>query len=281
MPNNPDGIIRYAVQMDSLDDIILIVPTGKMVRKYQMSFLRKYFESSHKPCSKPNIFTLQNFIGNCFNSLLDSRKFRIISEAYRLALFEEAIEKGGLNYFVREGRKPSNTVLKRLADLVYGLKEDGITLSDINKDLDNPDDSVFDIDRFKDIQKIYNCYQQLLGEKYLDYPEMLKLLNNLITKEINKSPIDALNLFEELNIESNPLNKIFPKNPIILLFGFSEFKQPEIDFLSKFAKALLPFAINIDFSEINGPLFGNLRDTLWTLEVAGFKRKNLDGNEKR
>jgi ATP-dependent helicase/nuclease subunit B len=52
--------------------------------------------------------------------------------------------------------------------------------------------------------------------------------------------------------------------------GFSEFKIPETEFLALFAKNDVPFALNLEYSDRNGPLFGNLEDNIMALINAGF-----------
>ncbi len=238
-----------AIKENNLNQLILIVPTGRLVRFLKNEIIRKYFEIHKKPLVNANIYTLQSFITKCFEFQPNSKKFRIISDGYQLALFEEAVKNAELTFFAGKEGKVSIPTISRLAKLIYGLKEDGITPQDLEKDL-NSDDENIDKPRLSDIFKIYTEYQKLLGEKFLDFPQ---LLNRTIDFFSN-----------------NKIDGCFKNQPKILLNGFSQFKPPEIKFITLFAKSQLPFAIQIDYSPNNGPLFSNLEDTIIAIKDCGF-----------
>ena len=248
------AVIEKIVLDDDLTQVFIIVPTGKYVRYLEKEIVRSYFKRHGKPCGTLNIFTIQKFVQYCFNLLFPRSKYRMVSDAYRLALFEEATAKADLALFRSNRPKITGSLLQRLADVVYGLKEDGITVDSLKKDLGdaikNKDESV-DIHRLGDITKIYEQYQKLIKDNILDFPEQIKLT----TSEL-KSKKD--------------LRSIFPENIKVFVAGFSEFKQPETEFFSAFARSSIPFALNLEYSDTNGPLFGNLEDNILLLTKDGF-----------
>ncbi len=265
----------------STDDFILVVPTGKLVRKFEMLTVQNYFAKHGKPLTKPNIFTVQTFARHCFDKLYED-DYRLISDAYRLSLFEEAAEKADLDFYASGDRPPPHGVLIRLNDVVYGLREDGISLEDIHSDIEKPEksaDDIYDHVKLKDIAKLYEEYEKFLAGNLFDYPKLLNKLSELIRYKSFKEPVDELNLFENQSGE-NVLNSLFPNKPVILFYGFSEFRMPEMDFLSLFSQSEIPAAVHIDYSNVNGPLFGNLNDTRFKLEAAGFKNIPIDENDK-
>ncbi len=255
--------LDIAIKENILEQLILIVPTGRLVRFLKNQITRKYFEIHKKPSICSNIYTLQSFITQCFEFQTNKNKFRIISDGYQLALFEEAVKKAELNFFAGKEGKVTVPTIARIAKLIYGLKEDGITPSELQKDLNSEDENI-DKPRLSDILKIYDEYQKLLGEHFLDYPDLLNRTNDYYL--------------------INYIDKNFKNKPKILLNGFSQFKPPEIRFISLFAKSSLPFAIQIDYSPNNGPLFSNLEDTIIGIKDCGFslfemERSNTTTND--
>lgn len=254
--------LAIAIQENKLNSLIYVVPTGRLVRFLKNELTREYFKIHKKPIFNPNIYTLQSFIASCFDFLPNKNRYRIISESYQLALFEEAVKSADLQFFAGKEGKVSITTISRLAKLIYGLKEDGISPADIEKDLSSENPNL-DKARLKDVYSIFIEYQKLLAERFLDAPE---LLNKTI----------------EYFSSGQSIDKRFPNNPKILFNGFSQFKPPEIKFISLFAKSSTPFAIQIDYSPDNGPLFSNLEDTIVAIKDAGFSLFEMEGqgNEK-
>jgi len=249
-----DDLIANSIEKDNLDQVFIIVPTGKLVRHIKNSIVYKYFDKYQKPCSELNVFTIQSFVQYCYNKIIPSGKYRIVSDAYRLALFEEASAKANLQLYSSNHKKLSGALLQRLADLVYGLKEDGITPNSMQNDIimaEQSNDETVDIARLKDIHNLYLEYQKILSANLLDTHELLRLTKNKLQGLGN-------------------LKELFPENAIIFVSGFSEFKNPEAELFSLFAKNDVPFALNLEYSDRNGPLFGNLEDNIMTLMNAGF-----------
>ncbi len=283
-PLSPYEILDYAVYNKELDKVKLIVPTGRLQRRLQMHIASEYFRLYKKPCEYLPVMTFQNFVNEIYEKTFGRGKRQIVSDAYRLSLFEEALEKADMKFFVKPGANASPAVSERLAGVVFGLKEDGVMPEDLEKDLEgsHPADVYVDFTRLADILEIYKSYERLTGGRYLDREDMLNLLSE------NISPSHALSAYEELfpdreDLKQFSMEEVFPENPAILLGGFSEFKQPELRLISIFAKSDIPFAVHIDYSKENGPLFGNFDDTALKLIKAGFnpllkedKTENLD-----
>lgn len=256
-------------------DVVLVFPTGKYVRYFKQNFVREYYSTHQKPLSELKIYTLQGFINIIFDSLGLNNNHKQLSEGYLLALFEEAIKKANLKFFKTKSKKISNTVLMKLFSLIYGLREDGITLQKLQDDYKSisnefPEELSYytDTHRMSDIIKIYENYEKLLSDKYLDFPKLLDLT------------IDKLNQLEDLDFQEK-IAEIFGPHSTIYLDGFTDFKQPEVSLLSFFVKAKNPFGIHIDYSYSpshqngNGPLFGNLEEIIIKFHKAGFSLISL------
>ena len=92
LPLEPSVAIEKIIQFDSTQDFILIVPTGRQVRYLKKLLIKNYFQKYAKPVPEPLFFTLQGFALYLFSKLFNQNKYRIITEAYRFTLLEEASE---------------------------------------------------------------------------------------------------------------------------------------------------------------------------------------------
>ena len=278
-PKSPEKFIDYAIYGNKLSNVCLLVPTGRLERLMKMKITTRYYRLYSKPVEHLPVFTFQNFVKDIYDKTYGKGNHRIISDAYRLALFEEAADATKLRFFASQGKKLSTAVLQRLSSVIFGLKEDGIEPQDLEKDLS--DESVFisqserfiDKMRLGDIHKIYVSYQRLLGDKYLDKEELLKLLCSNLSPKRASSAFDELFPCEEES-KRYSLEEVFPEQPLIMLGGFSEFKLPELNMIALFADSDIPFVIHIDYNEENGPLFGNFDDTARKLAKSGFMTLN-------
>lgn len=260
-----DRLLDGLIDKGELHKCHLVVPTGKLHRYYRNRMIRKHFEQTGKPLSLFNISNLNSFVSWSYGKLFTNEPVRVVSDAYRLAIFEDASTIAGLDFFVKPGKPISLTVLKRLSDIICGLKEDGIRPDDIFKDITKAEQDPscdFNIRKLSDIAKLFEAYQSMMEPNQLDYPELLNIFNNKVrTHEENGD-----NLF---NLKY--INRLIPDDGFILLTGFTKFAKPEIEFLSLFADSTIPICIQLDYDVKNGPfLFGNIEDTIHRLMSAGF-----------
>ncbi|MBI3259745.1 MAG: PD-(D/E)XK nuclease family protein, partial [Ignavibacteriae bacterium] len=182
------------------------------------------------------------------------------SESYRLALIEEAAETAELRFFAKSGDSISPATLERLANIIFGLKEDGITPENLKEDITSTDEfSDLDLPRLRDIHALYSKYEYLLGEMLFDKADI---------------PGELLAINQREFLQSQPTSNI------VYCEGFSEFKLPEVQFLELFAQSETPFAVMMDYSDQNGPLFGNLKETQEKLINAGFGFEIIDAVPK-
>ncbi len=260
LPSTIDEAVTTGINSDSLQNYFFVVPTGKIVKHLERRILFEYYERTGKPLPKLNVFTLQDFAKYCFKKLFNAKDYHIVSEAYRLALFEEAVSRANLEFFKGKNEKISYALLERLSELINGLKEDGITEKEIaaNLNASNKQGNVLavDVSRLSDIYNLYMEYQDILGDKYLDDTELLiKTTGSLSTRNFDFS-------------------QIVSDVDLIIFEGFSEFKKPELDFITVFSHCTVPLLINIDYDDIQGPLYTILEDSIKKLIDAGFAVKN-------
>lgn len=275
--SNLHELINISIENDSLDKLIIVLPTGRLVRLYKRFLIHRYFEIHQKPLTKFKLHTLNSLIKFCFDCIYKNVNYRIISDSFRVYLFEEAAKRANFSFY--QNKNLSGAIIKKMSNIIMGLKSDGIYFDSISKEINSEIQSneIFDISRYEDISKLYYHYHELLGDKLIDQQDIIRLVNEYLMKISHSHPY--IDLSKEDKISQHPLNTIFSQDSIIALTGFSQFRVPEIEFLSHFAISLIPILIHIDYSKSNGPLFGNLIDTLRKLELAGFSNIDLEETE--
>ena len=262
MPSKCLSTIEAIINENDTDKYFIIVPTGKIVRYHKYNIIKEYYQKYNKPFSSVNIFTFQSFVKYCFNKIINRFEYHIISDAFRLALFEEASQNAGLKFFKKSGSdKMSYALLKKLSEVVMGLKEDGIKPEELSKEIEQAltlkNKFKTDLNRLTDIFALYSTYQSILGGKMIDFPDML----SLAIKKIAENPDENI-------------NKIFSTDQIVILDGFTEFKPPEVDFIRLFSNSKIPFAINVEYDDEQGPLYTILEKSILQLNGAGFRISN-------
>ncbi len=260
-----DDIISDSVKNKTIDDFILIVPTGKLNRHLKYQIINQYYDVNNSPCSKPNIHNLKSFAEQCFKLINSNSQSKLISSAFRLAVTQEAMKNAQLSFY-NQKVEGNHNVVERISNIVYGLREDGINGEKMAYELSHSDPKVFGIKdayKYSDICNILIEYEKLLSGKYIDSPALLKQLTAESNQYLMNNPLSNTTIFDKY---LNPNNQIRQ----IMLYGFSEFKVPEVSFIAQFAQSSIPISIHLDFSEINGPLFGNLAEMKSTLLTAGY-----------
>ncbi|MES2764408.1 MAG: PD-(D/E)XK nuclease family protein [Bacteroidota bacterium] len=275
-----DLLLEDVCRHEELERLVLIVPTARRVRHLQAQIIRKMHAMHGKPTRQPHIFTLARFVQYCFKNVCNARKRRVVSEGYRLALFEEAVEAADLQFFARNGKSVSPATLERLANLVWGLKKDGITPQSLRDDVRRAESGAaegdYDIPRLRDIAALFESYQNLLGETFLDEWEQLKITQEIIVGERDCETLEKLVHPDNSHVaKCGRITKIFPKANLVFVEGFSEFKEPELEFLSLFTNCSIPLAIRVDYGE-SGPLFSTMYKTVDKLRAVGFGDCYLD-----
>ncbi|HRP01703.1 MAG TPA: exodeoxyribonuclease V subunit gamma [Candidatus Kapabacteria bacterium] len=273
---NLNEIISNYIVKDKIDELFIVLPTAKWQRYLNNHIVRQYFEHHKKPTPSLNIYNLSKFTEFIYSKLFKQNEHVLISDAFRLSKFEEACNKADLHFFRNFGQKMNLNLVKRLSDTIYGLKEDGIRVNDLMKDIEVIATSIeggidysYDLGRLKDIYQIYKEFEYLLKSKLLDLPALIDLVSQKLSDVNLLNP----NSIKELVFDNRDI--------VIFVYGFTDFKKPEIDFLSKFGYSNIPLAIHIDFSSKNGPLYSNMREIVnWLEQTQRFKSFEDDMNDE-
>ncbi|MEN6296194.1 MAG: PD-(D/E)XK nuclease family protein [Chloroherpetonaceae bacterium] len=258
---NFENVLNNFIEKDNLENLHLILPTQRIIRYLQLQLINKYFDCHKKPLSNYNFYNLENFINLLFSKIEHIAENQEISDALRLIIFEEAFSKANLEFYNQKNNRAKYEIIRRLNELVYGIREDGFNKFEAENELkliktDNYPEEI-EPKKYSDILKLLIEYENSLGDKLFDKPAKL---NKIIEFLNNHTDENILEFYD----------KIFNNNQLVLAYGFSEFKMPEVDLLSFFSKSNTPFALILDFSPDNGPLFGNFFDYIEKFVNNGF-----------
>ncbi len=246
-----------ALSAPNPNDYLIIAPTGRLTHDLERECYRRH----DKPISPPRILTLQKIIDLVYDKLYPTNKKVLISDPYRAALINEAAKKAELEFYGKTRKNSSlfTAVADRLSDIIYGLKKDGIQPKDLFNDLQSQNADISNEHKLSDVAKIYQEYQNLLGDRYFDSAGKLLDVNNRLM--MLGPDLGAL------------LDDVVGETKYILFYHFNEFKKPEYTFLSFFSFCQVPVIIDIDYSFINGPLFGNFTEAVAEFIKFGFNSK--------
>jgi len=121
------AVLGELVEIGSFEGYTLIVPTGRRKRMLDRMLTRDLYNRHFKPVPDLPIHTLERFAQSIFESIIPRGTHRIISDAYRLMLFEEAMETVDLPFYRGLSDHLSRQTIEKCAELLYGLRKDGIT----------------------------------------------------------------------------------------------------------------------------------------------------------
>lgn len=255
--NGKKDYLITALSAENPNDYLIIAPTGRLTHDLE----RECYRQHSKPIEPPRILTLQKLIDLVYDRLFQKNKKAGITDAYRTALINEAAKNADLQFYGKSRKNNSlfTTVADRLFDIIYGLKKDGIKPKDLFNDLQSNNEDISNEYKLSDVAKIYQEYQNLLGDKYIDTAGKLLDVNEQLLLLGNN--VGAL------------LDEVVGETKYILFYHFNEFKKPEYTFLSYFSFCQVPVVIDIDYSFINGPLFGNFTEAVAEFIKFGFNSK--------
>lgn len=257
------GLLVDSAMQKTPNTIKAIVPTGRRVRFIQRAITTAVWKAFSTPTEEQHISTLESFVLDVYSKLSLPTKKRVISDAYKLALFQEAVEncveRKELEFYSRDGSNVSTAIIERLADVIYGVKKKGITPELLEQDIaksSTTDDEEINIHTLHDIVCVYKEYQHLLGEQLAD--------KATITQDVCAA------------LSGKDIHDILLADTVICIDGFTEFTYPECELLAELAHSSVPVVLALEYSVTNGPLFGNLQEVHERLVTSGYKDCDLD-----
>lgn len=248
---NIDDLIEQKIKSGTGNSLLHIVPTNRKVRELTRNLISS---GSSKVASSIKIETL----GTLTNKLLrNSANFIELSEASGIIFLKQIIPGLKLKYFSEyEGDIPFGT-LEELNNAVNEYKRHGLTPDDLRKIAMEDDLSVSERTKAADLAEIYKAVIRKCDEfKSFSEGDIYRHLLSLDIDEFNKSS-----------------KMLFSGIDTILVYGFDEFSNPEIEIVNRLADLNeTKLYINFDYRKNNMYLFGHLEKCSFSLEVKGFKR---------
>jgi ATP-dependent helicase/nuclease subunit B len=240
---------------------LLITPTNRSVREL------KYLQIEKNGLNLTNnIFTLETLIRRVFSAM--KINYFEIGQDIQSVLVEEAIiklskEKRLLFFTSRKDGKIQKGVFEKIFKIIKEFKEIGLYVSELEKDLNIIDKK--EINKALDIIHIYQEYEISLNNRFVDKGEIFKIVNDKFVFPLAEDYFRA----------------VFPLIKNVYIFGFSEFSQPEIKFLSTLS-TIKELNINFifDYNSTNPFLFGIMKQNVDSFYDLNFKEVVLSTNNK-
>ncbi len=237
------------IELKKFNSFIYIVPTRRKVRFLTRELLEL---TPNKTIPQLNIFTIGDLAVKIFQEVLES--WNPITTSIQYFLIKKIISESTLTYFQTKGKYIHNGVIELIISVISRLKELGISEEDFKQQIENIETRKKP--KLQDISHIYSEYQKLLRRLLLyDLGEIYLIINKYNQDDFNKI---FLNIFPAVNF--------------LLISGFNEFTQPELDLIEKLSTvANLDVNVTLDFNKVNPEIFENLQKTHQRLIELEFK----------
>ncbi|MBX3009148.1 MAG: exodeoxyribonuclease V subunit gamma [Melioribacteraceae bacterium] len=244
---NPKLLLENAVKLNSLDNILLIVPTNRKARSLKKDLIEKL---PNFASSKINIETLATLSSKL---LAQSKVFTEMSEAASTILIKQCADSVKLNYFSKFHNELPYGTLERIKNLFTEYKYHGISPNYLKEDCHKLAGSA----KLKSLD-IISLYEEYTGKcRQLNSFEVGDVYNELLNLDDDKIRAGFETVFEQVKT--------------VLIEGFQTFNSPEIELLSILKKIdSLELYINIDYNKSNKKLFGHLENVIEKFDNNGF-----------
>lgn len=245
-----DSLINDYIEQDKLGELLIIVPTNRKIRYLKRELVTR---SPGKSLSKINLHTFETFTTQIFQSNgID--QFKTLSEASSAVLLSKAFKKTELKYFSNYKNEVPRGTLEKIKNVITQYKLNGILPAQINSESEKLEGS----EKLKAID-IANVYE--------NYLRFCKDLNVYETGDIYSEVL----LLEKKDFEAR-FSKTFSGVNKILINGFDEFTQPEINIINYTADiAGIEMFVIFDYYRYNPALFSHLDKCYEMFKAKGFK----------
>lgn len=244
-----DFLIDRKIKEGRPNEFLLVVPTNRKVRNLKKEIISQM--PNHAAWSL-NIETLGTIATKILN---EAKSFKPLGEAASTIFIKQSASEIKLRYLSLYKEEIPFGTLDRIRSVISEYKRSGITPEVLRKESGKLETS----EKLKalDIADIYDTYQ--------------KKCLALNAYEIGDIYSDLLKLGDKTFHEL--FKKIYPDVDLVVINGFSEFSNPEIEILRSIslgsgAKTFISF----DYYSRNKLLFAHLDECYEKLEGAGFKR---------
>ena len=243
-----DFLVNQKIETSRLNEVLFIVPTNRKIRYFKKELISLL---PGKTTSKINIET----IGTISVKLLSwNYIFKPLSDAESSVIFKQSVSEAKLKYLSGYKKEIPAGTLERIKNVISEYKRQGISAERIFKDAEGLSSS--EKLKAEDIATIYKIYKlkclQLNSLEIGDVYEKLNETNEQVFRKI--------------------LSESYPEIDLVVINGFDEFSQPEIDIIDSISniKGIRLF-INFDFFQFNPLIFVHLNNCSEKLIAKKFR----------
>lgn len=255
---NLDLLVKEKISCSRASELLLVVPTNRKVRHLKKEFIKLAPEKALAGVNIETIGTLSTKLLSCNVS-----KISMVSEAASSVLLKQSFAEADLNYFINYKQEIPQGTLDRIKSVLKEYKRHGISPLSLEKEAEKLDSS--EKKKAADIARVYKIYKAKFNS-----------LNVYETGDIYEG---LKKLGEKKAADS--FNNIYPKVDLIILSGFSEFSNPEIEIIDSLAAGIdKKLFVEFDYYENNGEIFSHLQPCYNKLMERGFN-KVMDESEKK
>lgn len=300
----------------------LIVPTYKQSQSIDKEICRDYYNLHSKPSIDFNIFGFNNFISFLADVFLEKGKYILLEEKLQLALIEIVLSKfdsgeegGKLKYYKPELLKVNPDSYVLIKKSINGLRKKGITANKLKQDYEKYNKVIkefkdgerffpsitedngsngFEVDelninlvsnplKLHDFIEILSEYEKLLGDKFLDYHNVIEILvKTIITnKDYLFGLLNGGELANNSGLSSADKRLMQLLGSNFLFYGFTNFELPEIKLLDTLKNVGFNTCIHFDALQTNSALFNTLSVNIGEVLNYGKKEESLNHFERR
>lgn len=243
-----DFILNQKIQNKKLSETLIVVPTNRKVRSLKRELISL---SPSGATANLHIHTLSTLSLSLFK-LTKASEFFLLDDATAVVLLNKAFNKIKPSYFAVYKDEVPSGILDRIKNVISEYKRNGVSPDLLYEQAQNLTGS--EKNKATDIAKIYNEYFNECSKNNLfEIGDVYNFLNKLSENDFRKA-------FDELFNEVN----------FILINGFDEFSNPEIELLNRISECRNDFYIQFDYYKYNPALFGHLDDCFKSFEKKGF-----------
>lgn len=242
-------MVNDYILQDKLNELLIIVPTNRKIRYFKRELISL---SPGKAVTKLNLYTLGTFA----TKLFQTDKFtsaRVLSDASAAVLLDKSFKETELDYFSNyRGEIPRGT-LDRIKNVISEYKRNGISPRKI-------------IEEAKQLSSSEKLKANDIGNIYQNYLLNCQKLNAFEIGDVYSSilGLDEKEFNDRFENQFGGIKKI-------IINGFDEFTQPEIDIINNASNiSSIELFVVFDYYRFNSALFSHLDSCYESLKAKGF-----------
>jgi ATP-dependent helicase/nuclease subunit B len=255
--------VHERLRRGDTNSFIYIAPTKRKIRDLKREFL-KMAPNGVSPA--PYLFTLETLTAQLYSLICPPRRY--ISGTVQAVLMSEAVHSiaSSLRYFHFQGsaKKLPKGTLQKIIDVINTFKAKGIYRSTLMNELESAEK--FEKPKLQDILSIYDSYETLLGDRFVDAAGIFKLVNEQWDEV--RAPAETKLFFNNIDI--------------IFVSGFDEFSDPELTILNNLSNIEgIGMLVLFDYHLENDEVFGHLKENYRKFIENGFQKITTPSNRNK